>query len=158
MSDYPPEVVAEIVAVLEWFDKNSGAKSDDRPPEVDALYERWRDVIRGEPDFLDNWGTMTTEPGLSGFGKIFLLKHKVTSEGDQTKDKTPKGKRGRPSTIERDLAMVTEYEEGRKKGLWKGPSGYLKEKQPGEYKKDPKGTRSRFGMAQKRVREYRGED
>ena len=57
------------------------------PPDLHAKYRRWRDIIRRDGnDLLDSLGTMTTVPGLSSFGRIFLSEFKPP--GTESKAKT----------------------------------------------------------------------
>ncbi len=74
MGDYPPEVEAEIRAVLEWLDQHPGAQWDEMPPTIRERYQCWRHIIRGEPDLTDNLGTLWTVPGLSSWGRLWLAK------------------------------------------------------------------------------------
>ena len=75
--DLPAQVISEIIPLLEWFGANTdhGRLWKDMGPLLVAVYERWRDIIRAEPALLDDLGTMGTAPGLSSFGRVFLLKH-----------------------------------------------------------------------------------
>jgi hypothetical protein len=78
LEGYPPEVVADIVRVLERIEAHPNGKWADMG-ELLAVYKRWRDIIRGTPPLLDNSGTMKTVPGLSSFGRIFLLEYRRKS-------------------------------------------------------------------------------
>jgi hypothetical protein len=88
VSDYPPEAVAEMLEVLEWFEANPGGRWTDMH-ELVAVYQRWRDIIRGDK-LLDGTGTMHSVPRLSSFGRLFMLKHRRTTkaENDQRLDST----------------------------------------------------------------------
>ena len=109
--NYPIDAIADIVEVLEWVEANPGGKWfpwNPRPGQLDyppsevqraklaalpvmpekvfAKYRQWQDVIRHEQLF-DETGTMVTVPGLSGFGRIFLLKNRPkqkTKESSQS--------------------------------------------------------------------------
>ena len=69
--NFPPKVAAEILQVLEWIDAHPGGRWDDMG-DLLAMYQRWRDIIRGNPPLLDDCGTMHTVPGLSSYGRIFI--------------------------------------------------------------------------------------
>ncbi len=68
----PPEAVREIVEVLRHFETSPHGPWEPIWP----LYEKWREVIRADGcDWLDHAGTMQATPGLSSFGRLFLMKH-----------------------------------------------------------------------------------
>jgi hypothetical protein len=49
--------------------------------ELKDVYDRWRDIIKGDPPLLDIAGTMHSVPGLSSFGRLFLLEHSPGESG-----------------------------------------------------------------------------
>src|SRR6185369_13827529 len=75
LSKYPPEVISEIVSVLEWLEANRRGKWTEMG-NLKECYDRWRDIIRGDPDLTDNCGTYKTVPGLSSYGRIVLTVHR----------------------------------------------------------------------------------
>jgi hypothetical protein len=77
---YPPEVVADIVRVLEWIEAHPGGKWADMGDFLYAIYLKWQDIIRGTPSMLDGNGTQHTVDGLSSFGRIFLLRHRAEQQ------------------------------------------------------------------------------
>lgn len=107
-SDLPPLAVSEICEVLRWFDAHPQATWN----EMGALYDtycRWRDIIRQkDKDMTDGLSTMQTVPGLSSFGRVFLLEH--LSEAEQTaKPKPTNEPRTKRATVnERMAAMLQE--------------------------------------------------
>jgi hypothetical protein len=67
----------EIAEVLEYIDANPRGLWANMPPELEATYKRWRDIIRQkDKPLLDNTGTIQTLPGLSSFGRLFLIEHR----------------------------------------------------------------------------------
>ena len=77
--DYPDEAVAEITEVLEWIEATPDGKWED-VPELFAQYKRWRDIIYGVPPLLNRSGTMRDVPGLTSFGRAFLLAQRRRSD------------------------------------------------------------------------------
>jgi hypothetical protein len=77
-TEIPPAARAEICKVLEWFDAHPRGRYEDMGEQLKALRDTWRDIIRGnpaldDPPLIDNLGTMQTVPGLSAYGRFFLL-------------------------------------------------------------------------------------
>ena len=105
MSEYPSEVVADIVSVLDWLKGNPGAHWCDMPLEISAQYTRWRDIIRGAPDLTDNLATFATVPGLSSFGELFILKHGPETEA--------------PSKPANDCQTEPEWSEAKSPAEWR---------------------------------------
>jgi hypothetical protein len=76
----PPEVSREIAEFLTHVEANPHGPW---PAETDRLwriYDQWRDIIRRE-GLLDNTGTSKALPGLSSWGRLFLLEHPPEPEG-----------------------------------------------------------------------------
>jgi hypothetical protein len=75
--EIPPEVVQEVIEFLSYVEANPRGPWPAQTDRLWHIYERWRHIIRqdGQP-LLDESGTMTTLPGLSSWGRIFLLKHR----------------------------------------------------------------------------------
>jgi hypothetical protein len=76
--EYPDAAVAEIEEVLGWIEVNPDGKWED-VPKLFAQYKRWRDIIYGVPPLLNGSGTMRSVPGLTSFGRAFLLEQRRRS-------------------------------------------------------------------------------
>jgi len=83
----PPKVVDEICQVLEWIEAHPRGHWQDMD-DLFEFYTRWRDIIRGVPRLLNDNGTMRTVSGLTGAGRIFLIKHRSAGM------KVPKAREG----------------------------------------------------------------
>jgi hypothetical protein len=82
---YPDEAVAEITEVLAWLDVNPNGTWEDAP-KIFAQYKRWRDIFYSIPPLLNGSGTMRSVPGLTGFGRAFLLEQRRRSDAPEYVD------------------------------------------------------------------------
>jgi hypothetical protein len=71
VSDIPIEARADIAEVLRWIEAHPGGRWEDMGDLYDR-YRRWQGIIRRQ-ELLDGTGDMHAVPGLSSFGRLFLL-------------------------------------------------------------------------------------